>query len=185
MSAIESDLNDLRSTTGAQRRRALMFFSHWLGDLHQPLHLSFQDDRGGNDLNVSGLDCTEIHGTWDRCIPERLLTRMGLPSYVAMGAALHREISDAQRVAWRTGTLADWATESYRITRMPELQYCIHKDGRCCYPESPTCERQTDAKATVALGNGYLDAQAPLVRELLQKAGVRLALLLERALASD
>lgn len=185
MSAIESDLEDLRSATGAKRRRALMLLSHWIGDLHQPLHLSFQDDRGGNDLNVSGLGCTELHGTWDRCIPERLLTQMGLPSYIAVGATLHRDITDAQRAAWRAGSVADWATESYRITRTPELRYCTAKHGRCCYPESPTCERPADHEATIVLDEAYLDTHVPLVRELLKKAGVRLAALLERTLASD
>jgi hypothetical protein len=28
---------------------------HWVGDIHQPLHVSFEDDRGGNSVLVTGL----------------------------------------------------------------------------------------------------------------------------------
>jgi hypothetical protein len=33
-------------------REALMFLIHFIGDVHQPLHVSRSSDRGGNDINV-------------------------------------------------------------------------------------------------------------------------------------
>src|SRR4030095_16611603 len=39
----------------ADRLIALKFLGHWVGDIHQPLHVSFEDDRGGNNITVSGL----------------------------------------------------------------------------------------------------------------------------------
>jgi hypothetical protein len=33
-------------------RQALMFLIHFIGDVHQPLHVSRSSDRGGNDINV-------------------------------------------------------------------------------------------------------------------------------------
>ena len=33
-------------------RQALMFLIHFIGDIHQPLHVSRSSDRGGNDINV-------------------------------------------------------------------------------------------------------------------------------------
>jgi len=33
-------------------RQALMFLIHFIGDVHQPLHVSRASDRGGNDINV-------------------------------------------------------------------------------------------------------------------------------------
>jgi S1/P1 Nuclease len=38
---------------------------HWVGDIHQPLHVSFVDDRGGNNIRVSGQCAGNLHATWD------------------------------------------------------------------------------------------------------------------------
>jgi hypothetical protein len=31
---------------------SLMFLAHFVGDVHQPLHVSFEKDEGGNSINV-------------------------------------------------------------------------------------------------------------------------------------
>ena len=42
-------------------------------DIHQPLHVSFEDDRGGNDVAVTGSLCSwNLHSVWDRCVIEQL-----------------------------------------------------------------------------------------------------------------
>ncbi len=41
---LESKLDDI------QHREALYFLIHYVGDIHQPLHTSFQDDFGGNSV---------------------------------------------------------------------------------------------------------------------------------------
>ena len=40
-----------------ERSEALRFLIHFLGDLHQPLHVSDNGDRGGNDTQVQFFDC--------------------------------------------------------------------------------------------------------------------------------
>jgi S1/P1 Nuclease len=51
---------------------ALKFLGHWVGDVHQPLHVSFEDDRGGNGVKVSGVLCGgKLHGVWDSCTRTR------------------------------------------------------------------------------------------------------------------
>jgi hypothetical protein len=63
------------SATEQERLEALKYVGHWVGDLHQPLHASFEDDRGGNAIGVSGGLCSrDLHAVWDRCIIEQ-----GLP----------------------------------------------------------------------------------------------------------
>ena len=47
---------------------ALKFLGHWVGDLHQPLHVSFEDDRGGNEIAVHGECSGKLHGAWDTCL---------------------------------------------------------------------------------------------------------------------
>jgi len=50
---------------------ALKFLVHFVGDLHQPLHLGRKDDKGGNkvDFNWFGRK-TNLHAVWDGMIIE-------------------------------------------------------------------------------------------------------------------
>jgi hypothetical protein len=49
-----------------QRRWALQFFTHFVVDVHQPLHVGRAADRGGNgiDVRVAGRS-TNLHRVWD------------------------------------------------------------------------------------------------------------------------
>ena len=51
IAAIESDLRILADpgASSIERAEALKFLIHFMGDLHQPLHVSNNGDRGGND----------------------------------------------------------------------------------------------------------------------------------------
>ena len=40
------------AATAVQRREALMFLVHFVGDMHQPLHCSDNKDKGGNDVKL-------------------------------------------------------------------------------------------------------------------------------------
>jgi S1/P1 Nuclease len=45
---------------------SLSFLVHFVGDCHQPLHVSYSCDQGGNFVNVSIFEQdTELHFTWD------------------------------------------------------------------------------------------------------------------------
>jgi hypothetical protein len=60
VTAIEKDLAVLSSSSATEQERleALKYLGHWVGDVHQPLHVSFEDDRGGNEVGVSGGLCS-------------------------------------------------------------------------------------------------------------------------------
>ena len=50
----------------AERTEALKFLIHFVGDIHQPLHVSHARDRGGNDIKVEFFhDRTNLHRMWD------------------------------------------------------------------------------------------------------------------------
>ncbi|KAM0834350.1 hypothetical protein ACQ4PT_063655 [Festuca glaucescens] len=45
---------------------ALLFLSHFMGDVHQPLHVGFSSDRGGNTIDVHWYRRkTVLHHVWD------------------------------------------------------------------------------------------------------------------------
>jgi len=60
LTAIEKDLRVLSSSTETEweQLESLKYLGHWVGDIHQPLHVSFEDDRGGNSIGVSGGLCS-------------------------------------------------------------------------------------------------------------------------------
>lgn len=69
LSAIRKDTQILSSKRedDFERLAALKSLGHWVGDVHQPLHVSFEDDRGGNRIPTSG-QCRDLHAAWDSCL---------------------------------------------------------------------------------------------------------------------
>lgn len=84
LNGIKEQFAVLRDPTRTQQQRveALMGLGHWVGDIHQPLHVSFDDDAGGNGIKVklvpsgaghakcgtSGERPTKLHAVWDGCL---------------------------------------------------------------------------------------------------------------------
>jgi S1/P1 Nuclease len=54
VTAIGKDLEILSPASAgqAQKLASLKFLGHWIGDIHQPLPVSFEDDRGGTNVLV-------------------------------------------------------------------------------------------------------------------------------------
>jgi len=75
-------------------------------------------------------------------------------------------ISDEQRRVWSAGTVSDWAMESFAVAR---------KDAYGLLPEPST-------RGLYVLDGGYVNAAIRDVRVQLSRAGVRLAVVLNRAL---
>lgn len=52
--------------TAVEKENALKFIVHFVGDIHQPLHVGRPDDRGGNSTRVKfeGKN-TNLHSVWD------------------------------------------------------------------------------------------------------------------------
>ena len=132
VSAIEQDLAVLSSPSATEQERleALKYLGHWVGDVHQPLHVSFEDDRGGNSIGVSGGLCSwNLHAVWDGCIIEQ-----GLPGDpYTLARQLLDEVTDEERAAWQGSSPIDWANESFAISISPEVQYCVGTDTGCWY----------------------------------------------------
>lgn len=158
------------------RNEALKWIVHLAGDLHQPLHVSNHDDRGGNDVAVTFLGRRaddpsrpyNLHGAWDRLIPDRMLDARG------RDAAFVADLpDDAARKAWETGTTDDWVRETFAIAR------------DFVYPKLPggfACARPITA--TVDLDAGYVDPAQAIAAAQLRKAAVRLAKVLNDALGA-
>ena len=85
--------------------------------------------------------------------------------------------------SWRASTPVDWADESFAISVSPEVGYCVRAGTGCWYGEDNERLDHGEPKRTVLVDRTYIETHAPTVREQLVKAGVRLAALLNQALA--
>ena len=86
VSAIQRQMELLRSDAPDERRLiALKYLVHLVGDVHQPLHAGYADDRGGNTYQLQALmRGTNLHALWDRWLidsleesPQALAARLG------------------------------------------------------------------------------------------------------------
>lgn len=147
---------------------ALRFVGHFVGDLHQPLHVGFVEDLGGNRITVKmptptgGTTTANLHSVWDG----KILERGGLDE-IEDGTALNAEITPAEAASWENFDIKAWAAESYELARSKAYS---HADG------TPVANGET-------LSAAYLDAAFPVAKERLKKAGVRLAFLINAAAA--
>ena len=157
-----AELSDQR-TDAQEVRLALQFLLHLVGDVHQPLHAADDEDQGGNRKFVSGagLAPSPLHHAWDTEFVERLGAN---PAEIAQ--RLIGRIDAAQRARWSQGSPDDWALESFAVAR-------AHAYGALPAAYAPN---------RYELPPAYLDAAEGVCAEQLSKAGVRLAVLLNRAL---
>jgi hypothetical protein len=95
---------------------------------------------------------------------------------------LRAGITDEQRARWLASDPVDWANESFAIAREPDVGYCIMVDGTCQYAAANVEFEEGEPEKVVVVDDGYLDMHAPIARERIAMAGVRLAGLLNRAL---
>jgi hypothetical protein len=169
LSAIRKDAAVLSSSSAddSAKLAALKFLGHWVGDIHQPLHVSFEDDRGGNNITVVGECQGKLHAAWDSC----LVVKAVGTDVAAAATDLMKSITPAKIEAWTQSSPKDWANESFALAESAKTKYCVQ--------HGQSCDRQPE---TVTIDASYVRANAPIVREQLQKAGVRLAHLLDAAL---
>jgi hypothetical protein len=202
---IERDLAILadRSQSDDARVFALMAVGHWIGDLHQPLHISFADDLGGNRITVeldgrcgrsSGAKPKNLHAVWDNCLQEagmfeRVRERADFKKSWSKNTITYRAVdtllvntSLTEEKALVGTDLALWANESYQITIDPNALYCVKVGPRCNYSENADEHRSNDDERSLAISQQYLEAFDRVAEDLVRRAGFRLAHLMNIAL---
>lgn len=195
LGAIEDDYALLRDgqSSDTDRAKALMYLGHWIGDLHQPLHISFKDDIGGNSIQTAGL-CTyrgnpsKLHSIWDTCIiVQRIFAQAARrdmiddPRFYRASDDLRESVAAGEASGWRQGAPWNWPNESYAISRQGSTQYCILCSGACRYDDARLTLPYRGDQRSVDIDDAYVDAFAPVVRERLQRGGIRLEHLINQA----
>src|SRR5258708_2860290 len=109
------------SNDDAERRRALLFLVHFMGDIHQPLHaVERACDQGGNRELVNFYLAGEkrpnehLHAVWDTSLVDKLMKDGGLASERALAADLTGRIDEDEAARWGQGSVEQIAWESYK-----------------------------------------------------------------------
>ncbi|MDX3911716.1 MAG: S1/P1 nuclease [Sphingobium sp.] len=204
LSGITRDLATLKDSnrSSEDRVRALMAIGHWVGDIHQPLHISFADDRGGNgiDATLNGRCGTStyrvenLHAVWDNCLLEsglfeRVRKRADYKKSWGRNTITYRAVDTLQANTSATvertmvgGEPWQWAKESFATTLDPAVLYCKLINGNCQYSENEPMLRPGSAKRVQSLSQTYLAQFAPTAESRIRLAGFRLAHLINSAL---
>ena len=152
VTALKQFTETLKSKTATidEKRLALQFIVHIVGDLHQPLHAGNGTDRGGNDVKVRFFwQDSNLHRVWD----SQMLDQRDL-SYTEWTEWLTKTITSQDIRDWATTDVMVWIKES------TEIRDTI-------YPENAN-----------NMSYDYLYNHLPTAKKRLQMAGIRIAMYL-------
>jgi hypothetical protein len=187
-----------RAAEPGKRAEALRYIIHFVGDLHQPLHATTNDDEGGNCVPLKYFRrkprerahsfVPNLHSVWDSAILDR----------DAEGADSHEyadrleEIYGASIETWqKAGIHIDaWAWESFDYAEKNVYEPLIPKIAvekpvpvHACTDDNNIGARLFEEHLTAA--EPYQDQAAPIVELRVAQAGIRLAALLNEAAKSQ
>jgi hypothetical protein len=147
-----------RTLPSAQRLEALIFVTHFVGDIHQPLHGADNHDQGGIAPGWN------LHSIWDTAMAERAISSAQPP--------LVRRYDAAERAQLDGGKPEDWLRESWQIAK--DFLYPLEFDGKIpCEEPEPKVTTWPEAK---------IAASVPIVQKRIEQAGLRLAAMLDDTL---
>ncbi|KAB1154548.1 S1/P1 nuclease [Tenacibaculum aiptasiae] len=130
------------------KRFYLKMLVHLMGDLHQPMHIGQKEDKGGNTIQVQWHGRgSNLHRVWD----ENLINKWDM-SYVELADNAKR-LSNEQIKVIQKGDVLDWMKDTHKLTK----------------------KVYSSAKSGDKLRYRYSYDYFPIVREQLQKGGLRLA----------
>lgn len=153
VSAIEKCIKVLQDATADRDDREfyLKLLIHFLGDLHQPLHIGRAQDRGGNDIQVRWFsEGSNLHRVWD----SGMIEHYGM-SYTELSNNLPVIDTEKQQEIVK-GHFPDWMEET-RVLTVAVYQ---------------------SARVGEKLGYRYMYDHFDSVRWQLLKGGIRLAAVL-------
>ncbi|RAL44823.1 hypothetical protein DM860_003582 [Cuscuta australis] len=165
------DHSNSNSETKYNLTESLMFLSHFIGDVHQPLHVGFIGDEGGNTITVRWYRRkTNLHHVWDSDIIETAVKTLYDSNLTQMIQALENNIT------------AEWPIDN------PLRESCnktVCPDPYASESVSLACKfAYRNATPGSTLEDEYFRSRLPVVEKRLAQGAVRLAALLNSIFTS-
>ena len=137
--AIQHCVGVLQDNESSREDKAfyLRLLVHFVGDMHQPLHVGRSEDRGGNDIKVLWFGKnSNLHRVWD----SEMINGYQM-SYTELANNLPMYTAEKQQTIVSTSVL-DWMHESQRhakhiygsITQDESLGYAYQRVFSACSP---------------------------------------------------
>ena len=147
-----------RSKSFRERAEAVWFIGHFVGDVHQPMHAGYPEDRGGNDHKLKFPDgtSTNMHSVWDGQIIEHMDSLFG-EQYLLKNVSrkIGKFINNPQSTEFES-----WAQESRDIAMQGSVGY-----------------RNNELKIVT---DEYLENHFEIVQERIALGAIRLSQVLNR-----
>ena len=144
------DLDHIETLSNDEIKKHILFLFHLIGDIHQPLHVGYPSDKGGNSVKISfmGARNSNLHSVWDSEIIEYNGT--------SLSDVLNcKKYTPEQLVTVKKIDVIAWAKQSRSFLKNC---YDIHDDK---------------------INELYVGANYPIIESQLLDAGIRLASVLE------
>jgi len=203
--AIQDQIKVLKSDAAKpEKARALVFLIHFVGDLHEPLHVVSNNDRGGNCVPVaffgrnpvqrdpsSGNFSPNLHGVWDTDLLEKIgvIRKQTHDDDVVQFVDSIMSDYEDQIPEWsqQEVDVMDWALESFHHARVSAYGKLPHRIKAEAPVNVDTCNDANHISQRMqalheSINKKYLNAVAPVIQEQLAKAGTRLAVILNQTL---
>lgn len=171
VSAISNYTTRVQNTNLAlvERQKALKWIVHFLGDIHQPLHVE-NLEVGGNNIAVTfDGTSTNLHHIWDSNMAEKLIGGYSLNDAKTWAAELVTEIKTGKYAnasqSWLDGmTLSDGVASA--------MHWATDANSFVCTTVLPNGQAAVQGKE---LDGTYYDSAIPVIQMQIAKAGYRLA----------
>ena len=148
--AIKKCIAKVKDQNETKNKRAfyLKLLVHFIGDLHQPMHVGRKEDRGGNSIRLQWFGKTSnLHRLWD----SHLIDSHGMNATQLLGDL--EELSPKLIKEIQNQSLEQWVNESQALAKI-------------IYENTPSNSK---------LGEEYQSRYLPLLKIQLQRGGLRLA----------
>jgi hypothetical protein len=196
--AIRDQRAILRSPAADPQKKgdALRFVIHFVGDIHQPLHATTNNDLGGNCVPVAFFGespkltypdtesySPNLHAVWDSGIFSRMI---GEKTVQQAADEFDRDrAEDISRSLRERADVERWVWESFRLAEAivyEKLPVAIPVEAPVttgmCADDDHISTRMLNLNEQI--GQPYQDVAAPVVKQQIAQAGARLALLLDQ-----
>ncbi|KAI9121029.1 hypothetical protein K1719_008062 [Acacia pycnantha] len=172
-----SQLQDYQQGTGDSRlnmTEALLFLSHFVGDIHQPLHVGFTSDEGGNTIALRWFRRkSNLHHVWDK---EIIVD--ALKDYYEKDLELLLE--DLQR----NYTDGIWSDDVPSWSHCDDLSNCVDRWAKESIQVA--CRwAYKGVEAGMTLSDEYFNTRMPWVMKRIAQGGIRLAMILNQVFGAS
>ena len=99
----------------------LKLLIHLIGDLHQPMHIGLEGDRGGNDIRLQWhKQDSNLHKVWD----SEMINKYGMSYTELVREADYLSKQEVKKI--QEGSIIDWVNETQILTKRV---YATAKEG--------------------------------------------------------